>query len=325
MKRRDFIAAFAGAAAWPLAARAQQRADIPRIGFLGIDPPSVLKSRVEALREGLHDLGYTEGKNIVVHFRYADGNYDRLPALASELIDLKVDLLATQGSPATIVAKRATRTIPIVMTVVGDAVAQGIVDSLARPGGNITGVTWQLPELNTKRLEILKEAVPSITEVAVLANPNNSSTNLTLKAMESAARSMKVGLYQVNVRQADEFAGAFSMIASRRIHAFVATDDAMMIASAKTIADLATMYRLPSAGFKELTDAGGLLAYGPNRLGMYRRAAYFVDRIIKGEWPAEIPVEQPAKFDLVVNLKTARILGLMVSRTLYVAATEIIE
>ena len=242
MKRREFITFLGGAAvAWPLAVRAQQSAKIPRIGFLGSDTASQLAIRVGALREGLRDFGYVEGKNIVIEFRYAEGKYDRLPTLAAELVNLKVDVLITQGTPPTIAAKRATSTIPIVMTVVADAVASGIVAGLSRPGGNITGITFFLPELCAKRVELLKEVRPGIARVGVLANPNNPSMGPILKTVEAASRSLKVELYQFKVRKPDEFAGVFSTIAKRGIDAVAIIDDAMFISHVREIADLTRM------------------------------------------------------------------------------------
>jgi len=326
MRRRDFIALVGSTAAvWPLAARAQQQANVRLVGFLVSDTPVQAAVRVQALRDGLREFGYVEGRNIALETRYAEFNYDRLPALVSNLVALNVDVLVTQGSPATIAAQRATKTTPIVMTVVGDAVPQGIISSLSHPGGNVTGISWQSAELITKRLELLKEVMPNISEMAVLANANNSATNSQLKSLEVAAQSANVRLFDETVRGPNELVAAVSAIADRGIHALIIVDDGVLIANAKTLADLAAIHEIGGVGFGEFTESGGLLAYGPNRLEMCRRVAYFVDKILKGEQPADIPVEQPNKFDLTVNLKTAKALGLTIPTSVLVAATDIIE
>jgi len=326
MQRREFITLLGGAAvAWPVAAHAQQPEQMQRIGYLGSDSASRTAVRVDALRTGLHDLGYVEGKNIIIEFRWAEGNYDRLSELATELIDLKIKVLVTQGTPVTAAAKRMTRTVPIVMVPVADAVASGIVDSLARPGGNITGITFFLPELSAKRLELLKEVMPGISRVAVLVNPDNIATTPTFHAMEVAAKSLKLGLDQFEARGPSEFEDVFSMMANKGADAVVIMDDGVLISHARLIADLVKKQRMLSAGFKEFADAGGLIAYGPSRLEMYHRAAYFVDKILKGSKPADLPVERPTKFELTINLKTAKTLGITVPPTLLATADELIE
>ena len=326
MRRREFITLLGGAAVvWPLAARAQQPVQIRRIGYLGSDSASKTVVRVDALRTGLHDLGYAEGKNIVIEFRWAEGNYDRLPDLVAELIGLKIEVLVTQGTPVTAAAKRMTRTVPIVMTPVGDAVASGIIDSLARPGGNITGITFFLPEICSKRLELLKQMIPAINRVAVLVNPDNPAMPPTLHAMEVAAKSLKLELDQFEARAPSEFDGVFSKMANKGDDAVVIVDDGVLIAHAGMIADLAEKKRVPSAGFKEFADVGGMIAYGPSRFDMYYRAAYFVDKILKGSKPADLPVERPTKFELTINLKAAKTLGITVPPTLLATADEVIE
>jgi putative tryptophan/tyrosine transport system substrate-binding protein len=326
MRRRKFITLLGGAAVvWPLAARAQQPVQIRRIGYLGSDSASKTVVRVDALRTGLHDLGYAEGKNIVIEFRWAEGNYDRLPDLVAELIGLKIEVLVTQGTPVTAAAKRMTRTVPIVMTPVGDAVASGIIDSLARPGGNITGITFFLPEICSKRLELLKQMIPAINRVAVLVNPDNPAMPPTLHAMEVAAKSLKLELDQFEARAPSEFDGVFSKMANKGDDAVVIVDDGVLIAHAGMIADLAEKKRVPSAGFKEFADVGGMIAYGPSRFDMYYRAAYFVDKILKGSKPADLPVERPTKFELTINLKAAKTLGITVPPTLLATADEVIE
>jgi putative ABC transport system substrate-binding protein len=326
MRRREFITLIGGAAAgWPLAARAQQAQQVRRIGYLGSASASSTEARVDALRTGLRDLGHIEGNNIVIEFRWAEGNYDRLPDLAAELIGLKVEVLVTQGTPVTIAAKRMTRTVPIVMVPVGDAITSGIVDSLARPGGNVTGITFFLPELCAKRLELLKQVVPGIKRVAVLGNPDNLVMTPTFLAMEVAAKSLKLGLDQFGVRGPSELDEVFSKIANTGVEAVVIVDDGVLISNARLIAELAQKKRVPTAGFKEFADAGGLISYGPSRFEMYYRAAYFVDKILKGSKPADIPVERPTKFELTVNLKAAKILGITLPPTLLATADEVIE
>ena len=309
----------------PLSASAQQRAKVHRIGFLGAVSASGYAPQLEAFRQGLRDLGYVEGKNIVIEFRWAEGKYDRLPGLAAELVHLKVDVLVTHGTPGARAAKGATTTIPIVMAVTGDAVATGLVASIARPGGNLTGSTFFNPEVAAKRLELLKEAVPRITRVAVLLNPDNPVNGPVLKAIEATARSLKVEVPQFEARGPSDFESAFLAMAKRRADALVVIDDAMLIANARGVAELAAKKRLPSSGFKEFTEAGGLMAYAVNFLDTFRRAAVFVDKILKGAKPGDLPVEQSTRFELLINLKTAKALGLTIPKPVLVRADKLIE
>jgi putative ABC transport system substrate-binding protein len=324
--RRDFIGSLClGVFAAPLVAQAQPAGKVYRIGFLGNASASSQVNRVDALRAGLRELGYVEGNNIVIEYRWAEGKYDRLPDLAAELVRLKVDVLVTSGTPGTLAAKQATTTIPIVMAGSGDAVAAGLVASLARPGGNITGLTDLVPEVMAKGLELLKEAMPRTERVAVLVNPDNPSRALVFKAMETAARSLKVELQTFAARGPNELEGAFSTMAKSRADAVVVTTDALFNANVRAIADLASRKRLPSAGITAFAEAGGTIGYGLNFPAMSRRAAYFVDRILKGAKPADLPVEQPTKFDLVINLKTAKALGLTIPQSLLLRADQVIE
>lgn len=309
----------------PIAADAQQAAKVTRIGFLGATTASSWASRVEAFRLGLRDLGYVEGKNIVIEFRWAEEKYGRLPDLAAELVRLKVDLLVTYGTPGTLVAKRATTKIPIVMVHSGDAVAAGIVAGLARPGGNITGSTYFLPQLMAKRLELLKAAMPHITQVAILVKPDNPFFVPALQGLEYPARALKIGLQQFDARGPNELQAAFSAMAKGRVDAVLVLEDAVFVTNVRAIADLAAKHRLPSAGFIELAEAGGLIGYGVNFLEMYRRAAVFVDKILKGAKPAGIPVEQATKFDFVINVKTAKAIGLTIPPSLLLRADRVIE
>jgi putative tryptophan/tyrosine transport system substrate-binding protein len=271
---------------------------------------------VEAFRAGLGDLGYVEGKNIIIEFRWAEGRYDRLPNLADELVHLKFDVLVTHG-PRGLAAKRATATIPIVVAITGDAIQTGLVPSLARPGGNITGSSYYLPELMAKRLELLKETIPGIAEVAVLLNPDNAVIGPILRPMEVTTKSLKVGLHKFEARGPKDFEAVFSMMAKRRVDAIEVTGDAVFLANDKAIADLAAKNRIPW-----FAEAGGLIGCDVNFVEIYRR---FVDKILKGANPSDLPVEQPTKFELVVNLKTARALGLTIPPSIMVRADEVIE
>jgi putative ABC transport system substrate-binding protein len=324
-RRKLLVALGAGALAVPLASFAQQPAKIPRIGFLGVVSASGYASEVDALRAGLRDLGYMEGKNLVIEFRWAEAKYDRLPELAAELVRLKVDVLVTHGSLGALAAKRATTTIPIVMASAGDPIATGVVASLARPDGNITGSAFFSPELSAKRLELLQEALPRTRRIAVLLNPGSPENGPALKLMEITAKSLKIELQQFEARRPDEFEGAFSAMTKKRVGAVVINQDPMLVANARAIADLAAQKRLPSIGNKEYGDAGGLIGYGVNRLEPFHRAAYFVDKILKGAKPADLPVEQPTKFELVINMKTAKALGIKISPSILVRADKVIE
>ena len=303
----------------------QASTKVPRIGFLGSESATVFATRVEALRAGLRDFGYVEGKNIVIDFQWAEGKRERLPELAAELVRLKADVIVTHAVPATRAAKQATTTIPIVMTAVGDAVANGIVTSLARPDSNITGTTYFVPELNAKRLELLKEILPQITQVAILLNPNNPSTGVASKAAGQAAKLLKLSLHEFPVRAPNEFDSTVAAIAKKRVGAVVIYDDPMLIGDPKPIADLTAKHRLPSAGVKQFAEAGGMIGYGVDNLVMFRRTGYFVDKILKGTKPGDLPIEQPTNFELVVNLNAAKALGVKIPNSIRVRATSVIE
>src|SRR6516165_2973658 len=314
IRRRKFLATLLGGAAvaWPFAAHAQQPPKIPRIGFLGATTAAGVESRLKRFRAGLRDLGYIEGENLLIDFRWAEGNYARLAEFAAELVGLKVDVLVTYGTPGTLAAQQATTTMPIVMTVSGDAVATGIVASLARPGGNVTGSSFFSPELIAKRLELLKDAVPSARSVAFLFNPNNPVEASGAQLTELAAKSLGLDLQPFEVRNLSDFERMGSTLVKTRIDAVAVTDDSILLGNSRRIAEMATSNRLPSIGSVDLAQAGGLIGYGPNLLELWYRAATFVDRILKGAKPADLPIEQPTKFELVINLKTARTLGLTV-------------
>jgi ABC-type uncharacterized transport system substrate-binding protein len=328
MRRRQLlIAAGALVAAPPLGFAQAPAASLPRIGFLGVSTPAAWTSRVDSFRAGLRDLGYVEGSNIVIEFRFAQGQYDRLPELAAELVRLKVDVIVTHAAPGALAAKQATANnpIPVVMTNVGDAVGSGIVENLARPGGNITGDTFFVTELVAKRLEVLKNAIPQVRRVAVLANPDNAATAQYLQGMESAAKNLNVALVMFNARGSGDLEGAFAAMAKQSVDALTVIEDVVFIASFKRIAELAVKQRLPSISFIEYADAGGLFGYGANYLALYRRAAVFVDKILKGAKPGDIPIERPTTFEFVINTKTAKALGLTLSSATRLRADREIE
>jgi putative ABC transport system substrate-binding protein len=320
------VALAVGLALAPLAAEAQEAGKVWRIGLLSVSYPSDRPANLEALRAALRDLGYVEGKNIVIEYRWAEGKSDRLPGLVAELVALKVDVIVTVGgTPPVLAAKQATTTIPIITTGVGDAVGAGLVSSLARPGGNVTGLTDVEPELAAKRIELLKEVVPRAGRVAVLDNSNTPILGVSFKAMEVTARSLKVELQKFNARGPTEFVRAFSTMTQSRIDAVVVAQNASFTANARAIAELATKKRLPSAGNAIFAQEGGSIGYGVNFLNSSRRAAYFVDKILKGAKPGDLPVEQASKFELVINMKTAKALGLTIPQSLLLRADQVIE
>jgi len=325
--RREFIGTLTGALlAAPLAAEAQQAGKVRRIGYLDMGSAARSRPYFEAFRQGLHDLGWVEGQNIAVDVRFADGKADQLPTLAAELVRLRVDVIVTSTTPATLAAKQATTTIPIVIGFVADPVGSRIVASLARPGGNITGWTHLGVELRAKHLELLKEAVPVATRFGVLWNPANQVHKPALKAIEAAAQQLKVELYPVGVQDPKEFESTFSALIGKRVEALVVFPDGMFLAQTPLIIALAARSRLPAMyGVREYTEAGGLMAYGANLSDMHRLGATYVDKILRGAKPADLPVEQPTKFELVINLKTAKALGLTIPQSLLQRADEVIQ
>jgi putative ABC transport system substrate-binding protein len=328
LKRRDFIAlAGAAAATWPPATRAQQPGKIFRIGYLGVSSPSLEPHYVEAFRQKLHDLGHVEGRNIAIDYKWAEGQDDRLPNLASELVSSNPDVIVTTGTPGAIAAMRATKTIPIVMATVGDPVVSGLVASLARPGGNVTGFTILGPELEGKRLELLKQAVPELSRLGVLWNPSNPGVVSYFETVKNAGRALQISLDPVvEVRRSDELDNAFTTIADARPHALAVIADRFLLSHRRDIVEFAAVKRLPSIyPYREYVDAGGLMSYAPSNIEMFRGAATYVDRIIKGSRPSDLPIQQPTKFELVINLKTAKALGLDIPLQLQQLADEVIE
>jgi putative tryptophan/tyrosine transport system substrate-binding protein len=310
----------------PLAAEAQQPAKVPRIGFLTTPSPTAAAYYLEAFREGLRELGYVEGKTIAIEYRFAEGRPERLPALAAELVRLKVDVIVTGGPPAPEEAKQATSTIPIVFAVAGDPVGEGLVASLARPGGNITGLASIAAEVVGKQLELLKEVVPKVSRVAVLQNPSHSAHPLMARQAEGAARALGVQLHILQAGSPAEIDAAFAAMRSQRIGGVLVLRGSLFLAQRTQIAALAAKSRLPAVyGTREEAEAGGLMAYGASLPLLYRRAATYVDKILKGAKPADLPVEQPTKFELVINLKTAKALGLTIPPSLLQRADEVIR
>jgi putative ABC transport system substrate-binding protein len=322
VRRREFIALFSSAAAWPLAVAAQTPPRTPRVGLLGGSSFAASKHYLEVFQQALGELGW---QTITLEVRWAEGRADRMPELAAQLVGLDLDVLVAPNYPAAQAAKAATRTVPIVMFS-GDPVGQGLVGSLARPGGNLTGLSWLNEALIGKRLELIKELVPELTQIAVLRNPLVETHKMFWKEAEAAARKLGVVLQPLEVRRPEDFDGAFAVARRDNAQALLAFDDALTVAYRTRLVALVASSRLPAIyGFREFADEGGLISYGPNIAALYRRAAAFVDRILKGAKPADLPVEQPTKFELVVNLKTAKALGLTVPPTLLAQADEMIE
>jgi putative ABC transport system substrate-binding protein len=307
-------------------AQAQQPTKIPRIGYLSLNSPSTNPARIEAFRQGLRELGYVEGKNISIEYRYAEGNLARLPALAAELVRLKVEVIVTSSPSPTRAAKEATVTIPIVFAQDGDPVASGFVASLARPGGNITGLSTLAPELSGKRLELLKEVVPKLSRVAVFGSSTTSSTAPTLKETELAAGAFKVQLQYLDVLDAKDIETAFRAASKGRVDAVLVLAGPVVFSQRAQIAELAVKSRLPAIYPQtEFTEAGGLVYYGANTPDMYRRAATYVNKILKGAKPSDLPVEQPTKFELVINLKAAKQIGPTIPPNVLARADKVIR
>ena len=326
--RRAFIGTLAGGlVAAPLAAEAQQAAKVARIGILGANPAA--SPRLEAFLQGLRDLGYVEGRNVVIEYRNHEGKVERLPALAAELVALKVDVIVASNTGAALAAKQATRTLPIVFAAAADPVTSGLVTSLARPGGNVTGLSILAPELVGKCLELLKQAVPGVSRVAVLWQPgalDERTDKDMLKAADVAARALGVRLQFVEARGPADFDRAFSDMTRARAGALTVLTSVMFVNERRRLVDLATKNRLPAVyPQRDFVDAGGLMSYGPNGPDLFRRAATYVDKILKGAKPGDLPVEQPTKFELVINLKTAKALGLTIPQSLLGRADEVIQ
>ena len=304
----------------------QQTAKIPRIGFLAVGSREGRAFLIDGFRQGLREHGYVEGQNITIEYRFSEDRNERLPALAAELVALKVRLIVASGTPASFAARQATSTVPIVMGgIAADPVETGLVASLARPGGNITGMSMMTSQLGGKRLEILKSIVPGLTRVAVFWNPPNPAYGPILKELDAAAQALRLELQRLEVRVPGDFDGAFEAATKQRAGALIAPGDPLVTNRPKIVADLALKFRLPTMmEIKQFVDAGGLLSLGLDLVDSYRRAAHHVDKILKGAKPAELPMEQPTKFDLSINLKTARVLGLTIPQPILLQANQVI-
>jgi putative tryptophan/tyrosine transport system substrate-binding protein len=323
MRRREFITLLGGAAAaWPLAARAQQT----RIYRIGLLDPGLIRLGEVALTDALRELGWVEGKNVAFERRYAENHLEQLPELAAELVRLNVDVILAVGTLGPLAAKRATTTIPIVMTAAGDPLGSGLVASLAQPGGNVTGMSLMAPDLGGKRLALLKEILPRLSHVAVLWNAANPYSALVFKETQAAGQKLGIQVQSLEVRGPDDFDGAFEAARRQRPGALITVEDPLTATYRKRIADIAVDEQLPSLyGLREFVEAGGLISYGANIADLYRRAAGYVDKILKGAKPSDLPVEQPTKFEMVINLKTAKALGLTVPLIMQMTADEVIE
>ena len=325
MKRRRFVALIGGALAAPLA-MAQQPAKVPHIGYLFSFVRSQGEHLWQACRQGMRELGYVEGRNVVLEPRWADGHHERMPALVAEMVRLRADVIVAAATPANLAAKAGAGAIPVVMVAVADPVRVGLVASLARPGGNVTGLSLLTPELSGKRLSLLAEVTRQIRSAAVLNNPDNSSHAVFLQETLSAAQSLQIQVHILNARNSGEIDLAFKEAAKEGTQALIVFDDPVIWGLRKQVVTLAANARLPVMyGYSEFVDEGGLISYGPHRPDLYRRTAAYVDRILKGAKPADLPVERPTRFELFVNLTAARTLGLAIPQSLLLRADRVIE
>ena len=326
-RRRFMLTSFAGALSAPLAAEAQRTAaKVYRIGILETTSQTLNAANVEAFKLGLKELGYGEGRNLAIEYRSADGRAERFPDLASELVRLNVDLIVTRGTPAALAAKNATNTIPVVMAAIGEPVNTTVIATLAHPGGNVTGLSAFWAELEAKRIELLKETIRRLARVAAFFNMSNPAGRVAWKAVDGAARALGIQPQLFDVRKPEDFTIGFAAAVRQHADAVAVGIEAITQANRRLIADLALKHRLPTISpAREFVDAGGLLSYGANYPDLYRRAAGFVDKILKGAKPGDLPVEQPTTFELVINLKTAKALGLTIPPSLLARADEVLE
>jgi putative ABC transport system substrate-binding protein len=330
MRRREFITLLGGAATpailWPIAARAQQPNKLPRLCFLTFDPGSLQSTRFGAFFDGLRDLGYVQGQTMVIDYLTADGRDERYAALAAECVRLGADVIATSTTPATQAAKNATQAIPVVMIGLGDPVGTGLVDSLARPGGNVTGLSQMTPSVAVKRLELLKEIVPQISRVLVLSHLSDPIAAPQVKALEETARSLGIKLQIRDIRTPADLPVAFDAGVKERAEGVIATGESIFVVNRARVAELAARHGLPGVyHHRVIAEAGGLMAYQPVMTALHRRAATYVDKLLKGAKPADLPIEQATNFEFVINLKTAKALGIPVPPTLLARADEVIE
>jgi putative tryptophan/tyrosine transport system substrate-binding protein len=327
LKRRDFITLLGGAAAWPLAARAQPPKRIPRLCFLTFDPGTLGMTRFAAFFEGLRDLGYVSGQSISIDYLSADGQSDRFSALAAECLQLKADIIVATTTPAVQAAQKATRTIPILFPALGDPVGTGLVESLAKPGGNVTGMSLMFPELGAKRLNLLTQAVPGISRVLVLSYLADPIAHLQVQALRSTASALGVTLQIQDIRASDDLPAAFESAVKERAEGLITTAESMFGVIGAQVTELAARYRLPAmyAHLVHVTDGSGLMGYAANSPDVYRRAATYAARILKGTRPADLPVQQPTKFEFVINLKTAKTLGLTIPPGVLAIADKVVD
>ena len=325
MRRRKFITFLGGAAAWPIAVRAQQPVKLPIIGLLGSSTALIESQRVAAFVQRLHQLGWIENRNVVIEYRWAEGRQERFAEIAAEFVQLKVDLIVAATTPAVMAAKQATSLIPIVIATADDPVGTGLVASLARPGGNVTGLSNQISDTSPKRLELLREVVPGLRRLAILFNVGNPGAVLDIREFEAAVRMFGLEALTFEIRRAEDIAPGFEALKGRADALYVAADP-LVNTNRVRINTLALAARLPTMhGVRDYVEAGGLMSYGPNIPDQYRRAADYVDKILRGAKPGDLPVEQPTKFDLIINLTTAKALGLTIPPSVLARADEVIE
>jgi ABC-type uncharacterized transport system substrate-binding protein len=325
VRRREFLKLVGGAIAiWPLGVRAQQK--IPRVGFMGNSTAALEVNLVNSFRDGLRELGYEEGRNIIVDYLWAEGKYEQFPALVAEFIAAKVDVIVTAGTPAALAVKEKTTKVPLVMVAVGDPVGTGLVQNLARPGGNLTGLSSIAPDLEGKRLQLLREAVPSLTHVAMFFNSLNPFQVASVRQAGIAAQTLGIKLQPFDIRTSEDLDGAFAVIRKERPDALFILADRVFLHNRQRIMDLAAEQRLPSVNaYVELVEAGGLMSYGPSYEDMHKRAALYVDKILKGANPGSLPIEQPTKFTFTINLKTAKALSVTIPSQLLGLADRLVE
>jgi len=325
VKRREFITLLGGAAAWPLAARAQQSGKLPTVGFLGSATPLVESQRVAAFVQRLRQLGWIENRNVAIEYRWAEGRSERFVEFATEFVQLKVDLIVAPSTPAVIAAKQATSIIPIVFAGAGDPVATGLVASLGRPGGNVTGLASQLVDTGSKRLELLREVVPSLRRLAIMGNVGNPAIVLEMREVQATARALGLEATTFEILRAEDIAPVLEALKGR-VEALYLAPDPLLNSNRIRVSTLALGARLPTMyGVRDYVEAGGLMSYGANVVDQHRRAADYVDKILRGAKPGDLPVEQPTKFDLLINLTTAKVLGLTIPESFLLRADEVIE
>jgi putative tryptophan/tyrosine transport system substrate-binding protein len=324
--RREFLIGLGTALAWPLQARAQLPRTMYRVGFLGNSTAALEANLIEPFRQGLRDLGYEEGRNITIEYRWAEGKYERLPALIAELVALNLDVMVTAGTPATLAVKKAALSVPLVMAAIGDPVGIGVVPSLARPAGNITGLSAMAPDLEGKRLQLLGEVVTGLSHVAVMWNPLNAFQKISISQLNTAGETLKIKVQPVAVRVAEDLDAAFATLVKDKPKALIILADRIFLHNRVRLMDFATQNRLPGVyAYRELVEAGGLMSFGPSYEDMHRRAATYVDKILKGAKPADLPIEQPTRFNLLINRRAAKALGLTIPPSILARADEVIE